>query len=94
MSKESVFLVVTSAFVLAGDIAKPGEIVEVSDSEARDFLRRGMARVATEADGVPNAEPEPEAEAEAEAEAEPEPEAEQEEEQPAAAEKPAAKSKK
>ena len=84
--KQNVFLIVTSAFVLAGDIAKPGELVEVSDSEARDFLRRGMARVATEEDGVPN-EPESEPEPEAEPEPEPEPESEPEPEADAAPKK-------
>jgi len=64
---QNVYLVVTSAFVLAGEIAKNGEIVEVSDSEARDLLRRGMARVATEHDGVPSA---PEAAPESEDDAE------------------------
>ncbi len=52
---QNVYLVVTSAFVLAGDIVKNGELVEVTESEAREFLRRGMARVATESDGVPQA---------------------------------------
>jgi len=60
MSKETVFLVVTSAFVLSGEIAEMGEIVEVTDTEARDFLRRGMARVATADDGIPDDEPEAE----------------------------------
>lgn len=62
MSKETVFLVVTSAFVLAGDIAKPGELVEVTDAEARNLLGRGMARPATAEDGIPADEEQPEAE--------------------------------
>ncbi len=82
MSKDTVFLVVTSAFVLAGDIAKAGEIVEVTDGEARSLLRRGMARVATAEDGIPadepEAEPVPEPEPEPEPEQEPESEPEQE----------------
>lgn len=64
---QNVYLVVESAFVLAGDIVVRGELVEVSDSEARDLLRRGMARVATEQDGVPAAvqhEPAPDADEE------------------------------
>ena len=71
MSTQNVYLVVTSAFVLAGEIAKPGELVEVSDSEARDLLNRGKARPATEEDGVPVPQT---------VEAEPEKEPEQEEE--------------
>lgn len=77
--QQNVYLVVTSAFVLAGDIAKNGELVEVSDSEARDLLRRGLARVATEEDGLPSAqEQEQAAEREPEQEPEPEPDAEPE----------------
>jgi hypothetical protein len=52
---QNVYLVVASAFVLAGDIVTAGELVEVTDSEARDLLGRGMARVATAEDGVPQA---------------------------------------
>lgn len=47
---DTVYLVVTSAFVLAGDIVTEGEIVEVTNAEARDLLGRGKARVATEED--------------------------------------------
>lgn len=67
--KQNVHLVVTSAFMLAGDMAVEGDIVEVTNAEARDLLDRGKARVATAEDGVPD---EPEAaDAEPEAEAEP-----------------------
>jgi hypothetical protein len=46
MSK-SVFLMVTSAFMVGGAIAKAGEIVEVSNAEAKDLLNRGKAKLAT-----------------------------------------------
>ncbi len=50
---QNVYLVVTSAFVLAGDIVTPDMLVEVTDSEARNLLSRGKARLATADDGVP-----------------------------------------
>lgn len=56
---QNIHLVVTSAFMLAGDMAVEGDIVEVTNAEARDLLERGKARVATAADGVAD---EPEAE--------------------------------
>jgi hypothetical protein len=43
--KQNVHLVVTSAFMLAGDMAVEGDIVEVTNAEARDLLDRGKARV-------------------------------------------------
>jgi hypothetical protein len=46
MSK-SVFLLVTSAFMVDGQIAKAGEVVEVSNTEAKDLLNRGKAKLAT-----------------------------------------------
>ncbi len=49
---DSVFLKVTSAFLVAGEIAKVGEIVEVSHGEAKDLLQRGKAVLAT-ADDAP-----------------------------------------
>ena len=49
MSK-SVFLKVSSAFMVGGHIAKAGEIVEVSEGEAKDLLQRGKATLATAAD--------------------------------------------
>lgn len=47
---KSVFLKVSSAFLVGGTIAKTGEIVEVSESEAKDLLQRGKATLATAAD--------------------------------------------
>jgi hypothetical protein len=46
MSK-SVFLKVSSAFLVGGHIATVGEIVEVSEAEAKDLLQRGKASLAT-----------------------------------------------
>lgn len=57
----NVYLCVTSAFMLNGGIAKKDDLVEVTDAEARDLLKRGKARVATEEDGVPKPTPAPEA---------------------------------
>lgn len=48
----SVFLVITSAIVIDGAIAKAGSLVEVSDTEARNLLHRGKARVATDEDAA------------------------------------------
>jgi hypothetical protein len=47
---ESVFLKVTSAFWIGGEIAKAGEVVEVSTSEAKDLLQRGKAVLANAED--------------------------------------------
>ncbi len=47
---KSVFLKVSSAFLVGGTIAKTGEIVEVSEGEAKDLLQRGKATLATAAD--------------------------------------------
>ena len=44
---KSVFLKVSSAFLVGGTIAKTGEIVEVSEGEAKDLLQRGKATLAT-----------------------------------------------
>jgi ribosomal protein L9 len=52
----SVFLVITSAVAIDGELAKANSIVEVSDAEARNLLHRGKARLATEADGIEAAE--------------------------------------
>lgn len=60
--KQNVHLVVTSAFMLTGDMVVEGDIVEVTNAEARDLLDRGKARPATAEDGVP-ADDEPETEA-------------------------------
>lgn len=61
--KDNVYLVATSAFMVAGEMIVAGDIVEVTDSEARDLLGRGKARVATAEDGVPQDEAEAEVEA-------------------------------
>lgn len=44
---KSVFLKVSSAFLVGGQIAKTGEIVEVTEAEAKDLLQRGKATLAT-----------------------------------------------
>lgn len=46
----SVFIKVTSAFMLGGHIARAGEVVEVDTAEAKSLLARGKAVVATKAD--------------------------------------------
>ena len=43
----SVLLMMTSALAIAGEIARAGELVEVSPAEAENFKRRGKARDAT-----------------------------------------------
>lgn len=50
--KDNVFVVCMSAFMLAGEMVVPGEVAELTDSEARDLLGRGKVRVATAEDGV------------------------------------------
>ena len=104
---KTVFLKVSSAFLVGGQLAKAGEIVEVTGTEAKDLLARGKATVATVADAPVDQEqeqeqrqdevqqPEGEAAAEAAAEAPVEVVAEAAAEEPAAAEeKPAGKGKK
>ncbi len=49
---KSVFLKVCSAFMVSGQIAKIGDIVEVSETDAKDLLHRGKAILATAADGT------------------------------------------
>lgn len=44
---DTIFLKVTSAFLVGGEVAKIGEIVEVTQAEAKDLLARGKAEVAT-----------------------------------------------
>lgn len=94
---KSVFLKVSSAFLVGGTIAKTGEIVEVSEGEAKDLLQRGKATLATAADAPeqPAAEAEQTGQdAEQEADGAEQPDAEVE--QPAAEEqavKPAGKGK-
>lgn len=55
MSKENVFLVLTSAIGIRGEVIPAGKLIEVPDAAAKDLLRRGKARLATEADGTPSA---------------------------------------
>jgi topoisomerase IA-like protein len=50
MSKQSFLLVVTAAFVLNGEIVRPGDFVEVTKAEATNLLGRGRARIPTEAE--------------------------------------------
>lgn len=100
---KTVFLKVSSAFLVGGQLAKAGEIVEVTSTEAKDLLARGKATVATVADAPVEQEQEQEQhqdevqqpEGEAAAEAPVEAVAEAAAEEPAAAEeKPAGKGKK
>lgn len=69
MKRETVFLVLTSAVVLAGEIRRAGSVVEVDNHLAADLLRRGRARVATESDAIPVVEQEQEPEQEQAADA-------------------------
>ncbi|MBF9235583.1 hypothetical protein [Microvirga alba] len=78
---ESIILKVTSAMIVGGQIAKPGEMIEVTHAEAKDMLHRGKAVLATATDA-----PEP---VEKQPEPQPEPAAEQPGEPEAAAEQPA-----
>ena len=48
-----VFLKVSSSFLVGGEIAKPGDVVNVPEAEAKDLLHRGKATLAT-ADDEPN----------------------------------------
>lgn len=48
---------VTSAFWVGGEMAKPGELVDVSDAEARDLLSRGVADLPEVAASPPPPEP-------------------------------------
>lgn len=52
MSK-TIFLVLTSAIAIDGGICRAGSLVEVSELEAKNFLHRGKARLATAEDGAP-----------------------------------------
>lgn len=51
----SIFLVLTSAIAIDGAILRAGSLVEVSEREAKNFLHRGKARLATVEDGAPEA---------------------------------------
>lgn len=49
--QKSVVLKLTGAIALDGQIARAGSLVEMSESEAKDLLRRGKAELATEYTG-------------------------------------------
>ncbi|MGX5834778.1 hypothetical protein ACWIJ6_11665 [Aeromonas piscicola] len=49
---KSYVLKLTSAIAIDGQIHKPGSLVEVSEAEAKNFLHRGKAVLATAEDGV------------------------------------------
>ena len=49
---KSYVLKLTSAIVIDGQIHKAGSLVEVSEAEAKNFLHRGKAVLATAEDGV------------------------------------------
>lgn len=49
---KSYILKLTCAIAIDGQIHKPGSLVEVSEAEAKNFLHRGKAVVATAEDGV------------------------------------------
>lgn len=42
--KPNVLLILTTALLVGGEALKAGTLVEVSDAEAKEFLRRGKAR--------------------------------------------------
>lgn len=77
---DSVYLKITKATVLDGAIVTPGDIVEVTNAEAKLFLSLGKAELATDVNSTeeeqpteapaesPSLEPEPEPIAEASAE--------------------------
>jgi hypothetical protein len=44
-------LMLTAAVVIGGQICRPGEVVEVTDGEAKDLLFRGRAKPAEDVDG-------------------------------------------
>lgn len=48
----TVVLKLVSAIVIAGRVLRPGALVEVTQSEARDLRIRGKAELATVADGA------------------------------------------
>ncbi|MDR5013487.1 hypothetical protein RF663_04390 [Aeromonas veronii] len=49
---KSYVLKLTCAIAIDGQIHKQGSLVEVSEAEAKNFLHRGKAVLATEEDGV------------------------------------------
>ncbi len=58
MSKTYV-LKLTSALVIDGVVCRAGEMVEVGELEAKNFLARGKAELATVEDGADEAQTEP-----------------------------------
>lgn len=50
--RKTVVLKVVSAIAVAGQVIRPGGLVEVTESEAKNLLHRGKCVVATEDDGV------------------------------------------
>lgn len=46
----NITLKLTAAIIIGGVLCRPGALVEVTESEAKDLLRRGKAEVATAAD--------------------------------------------
>ncbi len=58
MSKNYV-LKLTSALVISGVVCRAGELVEVSELEAKNFLARGKAELATVEDGAEEDQDEP-----------------------------------
>lgn len=48
--KQNVFVKITSSVAISGKIVRPGEIVELGESDAKGLLRRGKAVVATDSD--------------------------------------------
>ncbi len=64
---DSVTLKVTSAFMVGGNIARAGDLVEVTVGEAKDLLHRGKATLATAADSVQEADQEQQSEPEQDA---------------------------
>ncbi len=51
--KPNVYLVCLSPFMLSGDMVRVDDLVEVTNSEAKNLLDRDKARLATSDDGVP-----------------------------------------
>lgn len=50
----NITLKLTAAIIIGGVLCRPGALVEVTESEAKDLLRRGKATLATSADqGLP-----------------------------------------
>lgn len=58
MSKNYI-LKLTSALVISGVVCRAGELVEVSELEAKNFLARGKAELATEEDGIDDEQDDP-----------------------------------